>query len=90
LTVLTVTEGDRLTEETLAQAQNYLEGCGVQAAFVQQSGPVAEAILKTAATCKSNLIIIGSYGFSPVLEIMLGSTVDQVLRASRQPVLVCR
>jgi nucleotide-binding universal stress UspA family protein len=90
LTVLTVTEGDRLTEETLAQAQNYLEGCGVQATFVQQSGPVAEAILKTAATCESNLIIIGSYGFSPVLEIMLGSTVDQVLRASRQPVLVCR
>jgi nucleotide-binding universal stress UspA family protein len=90
LTVLTVTEGDRLTEETLAQAQKYLEGCGVQATFIQQRGPVAEVILKTAATCESNLIILGSYGFNPVLEIMLGSTVDQVLRASRQPVLVCR
>jgi nucleotide-binding universal stress UspA family protein len=33
---------------------------------------------------------MGSYGFSPVLEVALGSTVDQVLRRSRQPVLVCR
>ena len=57
---------------------------------MQESGPVAEAILKTALAHENDLIIMGSYGFSPVLEVALGSTVDQVLRRSRQPVLVCR
>jgi nucleotide-binding universal stress UspA family protein len=90
LTVVTVTEGDPITLETLAHAQQYLAAHKVQATFVQESGPVAEAILKTAAAHESDLIIMGSYGFSPVLEIALGRTVDQVLRTSRQPVLVCR
>lgn len=31
---------------------------------------------------ESNLIVMGSYGFSPVLEAMPGSAVDYVLRAS--------
>jgi nucleotide-binding universal stress UspA family protein len=87
LTVVTVTEGERLT---LARAQKYLAEHKVQTTFVLEHGPVAEAILKTAATHESDLIIMGSYGFSPVLEIVLGSTVDQVLRSSRRPVLICR
>jgi len=33
---------------------------------------------------------MGGYGFSPVLEVVIGSSVDQVLRESRQPVLICR
>ncbi|NIN69699.1 MAG: universal stress protein, partial [Anaerolineae bacterium] len=37
-----------------------------------------------------NLIIMGGYGYSPVLEVVLGSTVDQVLRHSRHPTLICR
>jgi nucleotide-binding universal stress UspA family protein len=36
------------------------------------------------------LIIMGGYGFSPVMEIVLGSAVDEVLRTSRRPVLICR
>jgi nucleotide-binding universal stress UspA family protein len=90
LTVVTVTEGDPITLETLEGAQKHLAAHKVQATFVRESGPVAEAILKTAAAHESDLIIMGSYGFSPVLEVALGSTVDQVLRRSRQPVLVCR
>jgi len=33
---------------------------------------------------------MGGYGFSPVLEVVLGSAVDQVLREARGAVLVCR
>jgi nucleotide-binding universal stress UspA family protein len=90
LTVVTVTEGDRITLETLGRAQKHLAAHNVQVTFVRESGPVAEAILKLAAAHESDLIIMGSYGFSPMLEIALGSTVDQVLRTSRQPVLICR
>jgi nucleotide-binding universal stress UspA family protein len=90
LTVVTVMEGERITPETLTRAQNYLTANGVKATVVPENGPVAEAILKTATASESDLIIMGSYGFSPVLEIALGSAVDQLLRLSRLPVLVCR
>ncbi len=90
LVVVTVIETGRTTTETLAQAQKYLETHGVRATFVKESGPVAEAILKTAEEHESDLIIMGGYGFSPVLEVVLGSAVDQVLRTSRQPMLICR
>jgi nucleotide-binding universal stress UspA family protein len=33
---------------------------------------------------------MGGYGHSPVMEVVLGSAVDQVLRESRQPTLICR
>jgi len=62
----------------------------VQAAFVKESGSVAESILKMAEEHESDLIIMGGYGFSPVLEVVLGSAVDQMLRASRRPMLICR
>ena len=83
-------EGDRATRQTLARAREYLESHGVQATCVEESGPVAEAVLRTADEHQSDLIIMGGYGSSPVLEVVLGSAVDQVLRASRRPMLICR
>jgi len=90
LTVVTVIEPGRASADTLARAKNYLDRRKAQAVLIKESGPVAEAILKTAQAQQCDLIIMGSYGFNPVLEVMLGSAVDRVLRESRQPILVCR
>ncbi len=90
LVVVTVMEGGRATPETLARAQAYMETRGVQATFVEESGSVAGAILETAKAHQSDLIVIGGYGHSPVLEVVLGSVVGQVLRESHRPMLICR
>jgi nucleotide-binding universal stress UspA family protein len=90
LTVVTVLEKNQPAPEVLAQAQTYLAQHGVPAAYLVEEGPVAETILHTAMAQQSNLIIMGGYGFNPMLEIVLGSTVDQVLRQTRQPLLICR
>jgi len=90
LTVVTVTENESISPETLAHAQRYLESHGVQGTYLEESGATPEVILKTAENQGSNLIIMGGYGHSPVLEVVLGSAVDQVLRDSRQPTLICR
>jgi len=90
LAVVTVVETERTTSEALERAQEYLESHEVQATFVKESGPVAEAILRTAKAQESNLIVMGGYGFSPVLEVVLGSAVDQVLREAGRPMLICR
>jgi nucleotide-binding universal stress UspA family protein len=37
-----------------------------------------------------DLIVTGGYGRTPVAKAILGSTVDELLRASKWPLLVCR
>lgn len=90
LVVVTTIELGRTTADTLARARAYLEEHGVKAQFVKESGPVAAAILQTAERHQSNLIIMGGYGFRPEMQVVLGSSVDQVLRQGQQPVLICR
>lgn len=90
LTVLTVAESERTSAATLARAQEYLAAHEVTVEGLQRSGPVAETILQTARERDSHLLIVGGYGFNPVLEVVLGSVVDALLRASRRPVLICR
>jgi len=90
LTVLTVLEAERATPETLTRARDYLDSHHVAATFVRQTGDVGDTILSAADTDHSDLIIMGGYGFSPVLELMLGSSVDRVLSESEIPMLICR
>ena len=90
LTVVTVFDQNRVAPETLLRAQIYLEERDIQASLVAEEGPAAEVILRTADAHHADLIIMGGYGFSPVLEMMLGSAVDQVLREARKPVLISR
>ena len=90
LVVVVVMEGGHITSETLARAQEYLEGHGVHPTLVKGQGSVAAEIMVTAEEHGCDLIIMGGYGFSPVLEVVLGSAVDEVLRTSRRPMLICR
>jgi nucleotide-binding universal stress UspA family protein len=90
LTVVGTLENSHVTQEATARAQTYLESHGVQATYVRESGPAAEAILRAAQEHESDLILMGGYGHSAVVEIVLGSTVDQVLRESARPTLICR
>lgn len=90
LVVLTVLESQRTSSDTVLDARTYLEDHEVGATYVEAEGPVANTILRTAAQQQCDCLILGGYGFSPVLEVMLGSAVDQLLRESQQPLLICR
>ncbi len=90
LEILSVDDSNRINLTTLDQAKEYLESHGVQARYFLESGAPAEAILGLSQQEKCDFIIMGSYGFSPLLEVVLGSTVDHVLRESLVPTLICR
>lgn len=90
LVVVTVLEEGRASSETLAYAQEYLAAHDVTATYVREQGTVAWAIIRTAQLYETDFIIMGGYGFNPVLEVMMGSEVDQILRAKQWPVLICR
>ena len=90
LSVLTVQENGLVTPVALPRAEAYLGENGVQATFIAEKGQVGAAILSSAVALGSELIIMGGYGFGPLLQIVLGSAVDEVLRQTRRPVLICR
>lgn len=87
-----VTAHDRLRgpPEALRRACRYLSEHKVAASVVATGGGPVEAILQAVESRAATLIIMGGYGFGPVVEFVLGSTVDRVLRESPVPVLVCR
>jgi nucleotide-binding universal stress UspA family protein len=73
------------------QARDYLERHGVDwADYVVCDGPINEAILATAESHDINLLIMGGFGLRPVMRVVLGSTVEYMLREFTQPMLICR
>ena len=71
-------------------ARRYFEFHETPVDYVQAERDAATLILQTAAQRDCDLILLGSYGAHPVVEVVLGSTVDRVLRESRRAVLICR
>ena len=90
LVVLSVGESGLSGPETLERARQYLGGHGIEATFVEETGHVAKAILETSVKYDCDLVIMGGYGFRPLLEIAFGSMVDHVLLSAKTPVLICR
>lgn len=90
LTVLSVEEGDGAAEAALGEAREYLQERAVEAEYVLREGEVVEALLNQAEATNCDLVLLGGYGANPVLEAVLGSSVDEVLRRSGLPLLICR
>jgi len=89
LTVVSVASEKALAEKRIQNADSYLQQYGLQAQLRTYTGAVTPALIETAQSEACDLILMGSYG-GPVRELFLGSTVDEVLRSSPIPVLICR
>jgi len=82
LSVVTVEGGGRNPSDVLAQAHSYLDEHDISAEYRVASGNVGETILSNCQNDECDFVILGGYGLTPVLEVVLGSTVDEVLRKS--------
>jgi nucleotide-binding universal stress UspA family protein len=90
LSVVTVFKNGKIKPETLLKARVYLEESGIEAQYHAMEGEIVENILQIVASDKIDLIVTGGYGLSPVIQVVLGSTVDRLLRETSIPVLICR
>lgn len=90
LTVLTVQEAHRTSQQTLDDALQHLQQQGVTAKAVFLRGSVATSILQLAEKVDSDLLVMGGTGYSPFMRLFLRSTLDHVLRKAEFPVLICR
>jgi nucleotide-binding universal stress UspA family protein len=90
LVILTVVGDGQVDADTLDEAGEYTNSHGARSTLLLERETVSSAILTAAQDHDCDLILMGGYGHSPVVEVVLGSAVDEVLRSSRQPVLICR
>ncbi len=90
LVLLTVNDGTSLIEAARIRARNYLQTQGITPQVVNTAGPIGPAIVGMAERHSCNLIIMGGYGRGPVGDLVLGDTVEDVLRTSHVPTLICQ
>jgi nucleotide-binding universal stress UspA family protein len=91
LTVLHVTRDD--TENgarVLDEARRYLQSYGLAADCKSVHGHPHEAIVDVIRDRGHDLLFIGAYGHSRIIEMVLGSTTEYVLRNSGCPVFLTR
>ena len=63
---------------------------GVRAEVELVHAKPAAALLEVAERSDARMIVVGSYGESPLRGVLLGSTTYKVLNQSSRPVLVVR
>jgi nucleotide-binding universal stress UspA family protein len=90
LCVITVKQRGRTNKKTLEQAQKYLRKHGVAAECFLEDGDVIEVLLSKIKDTESDLLILGSYEYSPLFEPILGGTLDNILRECKIPMLICQ
>ena len=90
ITLIVTEEEPGQGEVFLVEAMEILGNTTGKGLVRQNTGRVSDVILHEARKCRADLIVMGGYGYPPLLEVLLGSTVDDVLRRANIPVLICQ
>jgi nucleotide-binding universal stress UspA family protein len=90
LVVMSVLEAGRVNSEVLEEARKYIEGHGLEAEFIQAEDPIDKAIYQSIDEHSCDILLMGGYGRGPLLDVVLGSTVNLILNEIAIPVLICR
>jgi nucleotide-binding universal stress UspA family protein len=74
-------------ERILASARQIVSGTGLNTATVVRDGNAGEEIIGTAESLKSDLIVMGTYGWRGVDKALMGSTPERFIMNASCPVL---
>ncbi len=91
LTVLHVArETGSAADRIVDEARRYLEPYGIEFTVETTTGHPNERIVEVIAQRGFDLLFIGAYGHSRIIEMVLGSTTEYVLRKCECPVFLAR
>ena len=90
LTVLHVARNGEESSKVLDEARRYLGAYDLQVSYRPLSGPPHQRIVDVLRDGGYDLLFIGAYGHSRIIEMVLGSTTEYVLRNSPCPVFLTR
>ncbi len=77
-------------KDCLNDAREYLEQHEVESEFVDRSGDAGESIVGYAEEVKAGLLVMGAFGHSKMLELVIGSTTAFAMNHANCPVLLTR
>lgn len=63
---------------------------GVPAEYLLEEGAAADTILRTAASNRCDLIVVGTHGRTGLRHLLMGSVAEQVVRKAPCPVLTVK
>jgi nucleotide-binding universal stress UspA family protein len=90
LTVLYVAKDDKLAEGVLQQARSYLGSYSIENHHETVKGYPEQKIIDYLNNFDYDLLFIGAYGHRRIIEMVLGSTTEYVLRKAPCPVFLNR
>lgn len=90
LTVLYISKDEKLAEGVLQQARSYLSSYSIRVQFDTARGYPEQKIIDHLVNFNYDLLFIGAYGHRRIIEMVLGSTTEYVLRKTPCPVFLNR
>lgn len=90
LAVLHVSKDESVADKVLEEAKHYLGAYDIATTFVKAHGHAPEQIVARIRDGGHDLLFIGAYGHSRIVEMVIGSTTEFVLRNSPVPVFLSR
>jgi len=90
LTVLHVSKDESTTTKVVTEAKSYLASYGIGINVEVDTGYPEERIVYHLAHHDHDLLFIGAYGHRRIIEMVLGSTTEYVLRNSPCPIFLRR
>lgn len=90
LTVLTIAKDQRLGDGIMRQAQSYLSSYVIEAGYEIDQGYPEQKIMDRLNRSNYDLLFIGAYGHRRIIEMVLGSTTEYILRNAPCPVFLNR
>jgi len=89
LTVATALEDSTGKSNPLDTARKYLESREIQATIISDMGLPSDVLISAMKNQQCDFIVVGGYGYQPVMEVLFGSTLNGLLRKSEKPILIC-
>lgn len=90
LSVLTIAKEDQMAEGILHQAKSYLNSYAIEVQYEKERGYPEQKIVDHLVNFNHDLLFIGAYGHRRIIEMVLGSTTEFVMRNTPCPVFLNR
>ncbi|HKY53210.1 MAG TPA: universal stress protein, partial [Anaerolineales bacterium] len=90
LIVFTALDGVRVKPDVQDYVKRYLEIHEVEADYILTEQDAKASLKNTIEVRQADLVLMGTYGRSMIREVVVGSTVDYILRESSIPIFICR
>jgi nucleotide-binding universal stress UspA family protein len=90
LLVFTALDGTKLKPDVQDYVRRYLEIHEVEADYIVAERDAKTYLKSTIEERQADLVLMGGYGRSMIREVVIGSTLDHMLRESKVPIFICR